>query len=1111
MHIHQPTGGHQGPAGPSSPPSSRPGTGMFSPTATGYTVGFEPSRTTAHRMDAVIEEGDELRYDVYPEFGDVTVAQMAEGHGFEATAVAVDLEFDDGTRLSDLLVVDEADYAITAEAQYASRALMADQWNEKVVDLAPAAGRRVVAAQLTTAAVSPPGTARGWVSDIRIVAAEPDAGVDPVDLVDTRRGTHASAALSRGNNIPAVAVPHGFNFVTPAMDASDMRWPYQFHALGDADNRCRLEALAISHMPSPWVGDRGVLDVMPLPRTTLPRATVSRADGPAGRSGRGLGFSHADETARPYLYRVCLDGGIVAETTATDHVVAMRFRLPAGGGVLIDHPDGRGRIHVDPDDPRAQVRGWSDSAADPANPTLCRMYYAIRADRPVSPAQGRGMRRHAARRRRRNSAVLGFEGLGLGGGVELRIATSFIGVDQALHSLDLEAPASRSFDDLAADCRAAWARKLSLIRIEDPHHDRRVSFASDLYRMFLYPNNAAENAGTAEDPRWVHVDASGPRTAPDGDAGTGRRVCDGRSFVNNGFWDTYRTVWPAYNLLDPADAADLLDGFVAHYRDGRESDGDGGWIERWSAPGPINAMVGTSADVVIADAMAAGVPLPDAGSAYDAGVRDATTVSRRPETGRAGNDRALFLGYVPNSIGEGMSWSLESALSDYAIARASEWMLAHARPDDPRRDEYAANRAWFDGRAANYLRLFEPVAGFFRGRDDAGRFPEPLDAFDPRAWGGDYTETNACGMSFSAPHDGNGLAFLYGGPEGLEAALDGYFAAPETARFPGAYGAVIHEMVEARNIRMGMFGLSNQPAHHIAYMYAFTGSPYKTQAIVREAVRRLFGGSAIGQGYPGDEDNGEMSAWYVFSGIGLYPLIPGSGELVITSPSVPRATIDWPCGGETTITAHHLSPDNVYIQQVRIDGRAWEHLSVPIATLRAARRIDVDLGPAPSSWGSGPENRPPSLTPPGVAPQILADLTSPAQAVIAATSAAGHAHRAFNDTSADGVELRAGQEIVYDLGRSEGIEMYTVSLGPASPAASWALEVGDDGRTWRRADEQHGVGYRWPRQTRAFIPARPAAGRYVRLVACCDLDLRQLEYLRHRPWRVPGRPSCPGR
>ncbi|MDN6429131.1 MAG: GH92 family glycosyl hydrolase [Propionibacterium sp.] len=1038
------------------------------------------------RLEHVLDTDDVLTWSLFPALTSAPGAADA----FAATAVSLDLEFEDGTLLSATGATDQAHYGITPEDQYDSRALVVDQWNLREVQLGHVAGRRAVALYLVTFGSPLLGAghcANGWVCDIDLSRRSQASVSSPVDLVDTRRGSHSSPEASRGNTVPAVAVPHGFNLATPVTDAGSWSWAYRW-ASPEPGAHPRVQAYSVSHIPSPWIGDRGVLQFMPVTDTH---------HGPTDRNGRSRPLSHDLEVARPHLHSLTFEDGSTSELTATDHVVLMRFSLPPeNGGLLIDQVDDNGDLWRVMDDPRAQVVGWTDFAAPHLDSHSPRTYFALRADQPVTSWRGR-----ACPERPHTSALLGLTP-DASGRVVIRVATSFIGIDQAISSLEREAPSSASFDDLADLCRTLWEQELSRVQVDTHDPEVAATFASCQYRMGLYPSHASEDAGTPDHPRWVHADTTAPPPRPHGQTHTGCTVREGRSFVNNGFWDTYRTLWPALGLLAPQEAATMLDGFVQHFR-------EGGWMERWSAPGPVDSMVGTSSDIISADLMASGVALVDPWSTYDAALRNATTVSADPRVGRAQADSAPFTGWVDTSRAEGLSWTLEGALNDYGIAQMSGSMAARVGPDHPRRAELLANQRWFTSRAMAWTSLLDRSSGFFVGRLPDGRPRTTGEDLDPRVWGGDYTETNAWGMAFSVPQDGNGLADLLGasagdpsaGPDILEHRLDRFFSTPETAdpACTGTYDGIIHEMTEARDIRMGMFGLSNQPAHHIPFMYAFTSAPHKGHALVRESLRRLFLGGSIGQGFPGDEDNGEMSAWYVLATLGLYPLLPGSGELLLVPPAVRAWSLPLPGGRATTMTCHGWDVDAVHIQGVRLDGREWTRQAVPIELLRSGVHLEMDLGPEPSTWGREPRARPAAMTPPGGSPHPERDLTSPREAEDRARASVEGAALVFDDSSREGILLHEGDWVEWSFPGRPAIGFYTVTLGRPCPEASWVLEARVSEEEWSELERCEGITYRWPQQTRAFEVTDPAPASALRLRVLGPelLDLRQVELFGH--------------
>ncbi|GAB3742714.1 GH92 family glycosyl hydrolase [Microlunatus parietis] len=1061
--------------GPIAPPSSKPGAGLFAPTATGFETSTDGrARALVAEPDRVITAGDRLRYAIFSPY-DPDAGTVEDGCA--ATAVGLELIMDDGTVIGGEGLVDDHGVPIDPLAQYADRTSFPDQWNHKSVDLTALAGRRVagIALLVDVSGLPTPGrrTVRGWFELIGIGPAEPGAeGRRPADFVRTTRGTHASGGYSRGNNAPLTAVPHGFHFVTPITDARTFRWIYSWHQHNNADNRPELQGLALSHIPSPWIGDRTTFQVCPWGSADRPELDPA---------ARGLEFDHADETDRAHYYCVTTRSGIRAEVAPTDHAVIMRFTFSGPDAALIfDQSDDHGglRLATDPETGRGIVTGYADGGSQRAGATP-RMFVYGELDAPVVD--------HGPLDQPDHTGVGGYLRVrpGADATVVLRLASSFIGLDQAKRNLAAELGPDQTVESVAERAEQTWNELLGKITVGGATEDQLITVYSNLYRLFLYPNTMSENVGTEDAPRPAY--ASPFRVdGPDTEEHTGRAVLDGECSANNGFWDTYRTCWTALGLFEPERTGRLLDGFVQHYR-------DGGWTARWSAPGYADCMVGTSSDIVLADAYVNGVPGFDVADGYDSALRNATVPADEPVVGRYGLEKSIFAGYTSTAIDEGLSWTLEGAINDYGLAVWSAALAERAAADDPRREEYRANARYFASRAAWYVNLFDERTGFFVGRDDHGAFRVGPDGYDPRQWGGDYTETNGWGMAFTVPQDGAGLAALHGGQDQLRERLDAFFATDETGAegVKGAYGHVIHEMTEARNIRLGMLALSNQPAHHIPYFYLHAGASERTQQLVRECVRRLFVGSEIGQGYPGDEDNGEMSAWYLFSAFGLYPLSLASGELVLTAPTFAEVRIELDQDRELVIIAHDQHPDHHYIQSVLIDGEPWTSVAVPYRKVADGATIEFFLGPEPSDWGA--DSAPASLTPAGERPRPLVDLTRPDGPVAAST---GDGAAAVDDTSATAITLPPGGWVEYTLEDPAVFELYTITASPGE-MSGWVLEGSDDGETWQPIDERTGEEFGWQRQTRPFRPGRPGAHRRVRLRVADDhpSTLQQWELL----------------
>ncbi|MEV5407313.1 GH92 family glycosyl hydrolase [Thermopolyspora sp. NPDC052614] len=1014
-------------------------------------------------VDIPVRSGTELSYVVFPAF---TNADLR----YQSTYVAVDLAFSDGTYLSDLHAKDQHGVELTPRAQGESKTLYADQWNHKAADIGKVArGKRIK--RILVGYDSPVGQAsfRGWVDDIKIVterkrqpyqAFGPHRDTTrPADYVITTRGTQSTGGFSRGNNFPATAVPHGFNFWTPMTDAGSVNWLYEYHRANDATNLPRIEAFSASHEPSPWMGDRQTFQVMP---------SIAAGTPDPNRDNRAMAFRHENETAKPYHYAVTFENKLKAEIAPADHAAMLRFTYPGDQARLIfDNVNNNGGLTLDT--ASGVVTGYSDVRSDNSTGATRMFYYAV-FDRPVT---GGGKLTGQGR-----DNVLGHLAFDAGPerAVTMRIASSLISVEQAKHNLELEIPASDTFEKVKERARRAWDDKLGVIEVEGAREDQLVTLYSNLYRLFLYPNSAFENTGTARKPVYRHAVQSATSTPPSSPTETGAPVVDGKVYVNNGFWDTYRTTWPAYALLTPTMAGELADGFVQQYR-------DGGWIARWSSPGYADLMVGTSSDVAFADAYLKGVTGFDAKAAYEAAVKNATVVPPNRFVGRKGLSTSQFLGYTSiQSTGEAMSWALDGYINDFGIANMAKELAKHAKGKE--RTRYLEESEYFLNRALNYVHMFDPAVRFFQGRNADGTWHRRPGTFDPRNWGEDYTETNAWNMAFHTPQDGRGLANLYGGRAKLAEKLDAFFATPETATFPGGYGGIIHEMREARDVRMGQYGHSNQPSHHIMYMYDHAGQPWKTQEKVREALSRLYLGSEIGQGYPGDEDNGEMSAWQIFSALGFYPLAMGSPTYAIGSPLFTKATINLENGRKLVIRAPGNSDRNVYVQGVRVNGRRWDKTYLPHEAIARGGEIVFDMGPRPSRWGTGKDAAPPSITQNDELPEPLRDATGPGRGTASAGEGVDPA-RLFDDNASTQVSLPGAQPTIgYRFADRQPVRYYTLTSGSGQAQqdpTGWVLEGSADGTTWTKLDERDGEAFPWRLQTRPFKLAKPAAYAHYRL------------------------------
>lgn len=1043
---------------PEHPIAARAGVGLFGPDALAWTVlaGDEPTDAEAHaNLDAalltglgvtstpasgpeaafaddeytiaaadlsghVVAPGEVFRYAVLPEFR----PDLTGDARFAASAVAFDVLFDDGSALSSL-TPDLHGVALDPHAQSAHRFLLPDQWTRVEVSLDAAGGRTVRAIVLRVAA-SVPGPLRGFADGIEIARPRP-LGDRPTDAVRTRRGTHSAMLYSRGLNVPAVSTPHALIMATPVTDASSPHWVYAWHEHNAPDGRPGLEALATTLIPSPWIGERAALQVMP---SALPVPPVDPDE-------RRLPFHHRDEYDRVHHYRVLLDAGagagasadgppIIAEIAPARAAVAMRFTLPSGGSLLFDRL-GSGAVTVTATPTGARITAYVDQVLErvPIVPRLF-VWGEVTADVTATgtlPTPGRGdaawVRIGDPGKERGSMDASPEASIAL-----LRLGVSFLSLDHARANLAADI-GNRSFDEVAARAQDEWDDALSAIEVEGATREQRITLASGLVRALMFPNTAHEFV----DGEPVYAS---PFHASTGDTPeqTGLRAVPGLLSTNNGYWDTYRTAWPLLGLIDPRTPA-LADGIVQHAR-------DSGWMTRWSAPGHVDVMVGTSSDAILADLARRGVPL-DHAAALETGIRNATALPPEPAVGRKGQAHALYRSYASTSVWEGMSWTLEAAINDHALARYAGW-CADTETDPARRERLRAHEEWLAGRAAVYASVFNPGTGFFQGREPDGSWRVASESFDPGVWGTDYVETNGWGMAFTAPHDGAGLAALHGGTARLAAALERFFDArePGDESVRGSYPYQIHEISEARDQRLGQLALSNQPAHHIPAMWAFAGRPDNAHEVIREAVERLFAGPELGQGNPGDEDNGEMSAWWILNAIGLYPLIPGEPGWFITAPLFSRTRVRLAAGGVFTIAT---SGAGRHIAAATLDGEPWNDVWLPHDRVRAGGELRITLTDASSSWGA--ESAPPSASL-GL-PRVPVDHIVGARIV---RGGSGRAAAAPADAGVEaGAEVFAGAEVQANAGVEARADAATGTEVEARAEVEAGALIDDDAET----------------------------------------------------------------
>ena len=714
---------------------------------------------------------------------------------------------------------------------------------------------------------------------------------NPSEYVSTLVGTQSDYTFSTGNTYPAVALPWGMNFWTPQTGRMGDGWAYTYGAH-------TIRGFKQTHQPSPWINDYGQFSIMPV-----------RGSGMFDEQERQSWFSHQSEEARPYYYSVYLaDHDIRAEIAPTERAAVMRFTFPESSesGVVVDAFDRGSAVKVVD---RQTVAGYTtrNSGGVPDN---FRNWFVIRFSEPftavescidgtiAAPETGTLLEGgHAMLKVHFNTAR--------GERITAAAASSFISEEQAM--VNLRETGSGDFESVKAAAKARWDEVLGRIEVGGGTEEQYRTFYSCLYRATLFPRKFYE---VTEDGRTVHYSPYNGR------------VCDGYMFTDTGFWDTFRSLFPLLNLVYPSENARMQAGLANAYR-------ESGFLPEWASPGHRGCMVGNNSASVVADAIMCGVtPEEDIETLYEAMMSGRTKV--HPEvssTGRLGHEYYETLGYVPCDVGirESVARTLEYAYDDWCIARVARKL---GRDDDA---------AMLERASQNYRNLFDSESRLMRGRRSDGAFSTP---FNPYKWGDAYTEGNAWHYTWSVFHDVEGLSELMGGREGFERMLDSLFVVPPVYD-DSYYGVRIHEITEMQVADMGNYAHGNQPAQHVIYLYDWTGSPRKAQWWTREVMDRLY--SARPDGYCGDEDNGQTSAWYVFSALGFYPVCPVSDNYAVGSPLFRRAVIHLANGRQTVIDAPANSPANRYVGSIRIDGRAAGGHFLHRSSLQNGARIEFAM------------------------------------------------------------------------------------------------------------------------------------------------------------------------
>ncbi len=691
--------------------------------------------------------------------------------------------------------------------------------------------------------------------------------LNPVDYVNPLVGTLSKVSLSTGNTYPAIALPWGMNFWMPQTGKMGDGWAYVYTA-------DKLRGFKQTHQPSPWINDYGQFAIMPI--TGKP---VFNED------ERASWFSHKAEVAKPYYYRVYLaDHDVVTELTPTERAVMFRFTFPETDQsyVVVDALDRGSSVKIIPSENKIIGYTTRNSGGVPDN---FKNYFVIKFDKPftykAAVADGQIKQGTTEATVNHAGAIIGFK-TKRGEQVHARIASSFISPEQA--ELNLQELGNLSFEQIKEQGRRTWNKTLSRIEVEDKNVDHLRTFYSCLYRSVLFPRSFYEKDANG---KIVHYSPYNGKVLP------------GYMFTDTGFWDTFRCLFPMLNLMYPSMNVKMQEGLANTYL-------ESGFLPEWASPGHRGCMVGNNSASVVADAYLKGLRGYDAETLWKAVTHGANAVHPKvSSTGRLGWEYYNKLGYVPYDvkINENVARTLEYAYDDWCIYQFGKSLGKSEK-----------ELAQYKKNAMNYKNVFDKETNLMRGRNQDGKFQTP---FSPLKWGDAFTEGNSWHYSWSVFHDPQGLINLMGGKQTFVQMLDSVFNVPPLFD-DSYYGGVIHEIREMQIMNMGNYAHGNQPIQHMIYMYNYAGEPWKAQYWIRKVMDKLY--TAQADGYCGDEDNGQTSAWYVFSAMGFYPVCPGANQYVIGTPYFDRMTLHLENGKTMTITAQNCSQENKYIQSLSING-----------------------------------------------------------------------------------------------------------------------------------------------------------------------------------------------
>lgn len=718
---------------------------------------------------------------------------------------------------------------------------------------------------------------------------------DPVEYVSPLVGTQSTFELSTGNTYPAIARPWGMNFWTPQTGKMGDGWQYVYTAN-------KIRGFKQTHQPSPWINDYGQFVIMPV--VGSPEFDQDK---------RASWFSHKGEVAKAYYYKVYLaEHDVVTELTPTDRAALFRFTFPENDHsyIVVDALDKGSYVKVIPEENKIIGYTTKNSGGVPDN---FKNYFIIQFDKPFTYkatfADGKLSEGNAEQQADHAGAVIGFK-TKKGEIVHAKVASSFISYDQA--AINMKELGNDSFDTLVQKGKEAWNEVLSKIEVEGGNLDQYRTFYSCMYRSLLFPR------------KFYELDANGKVVHYSPYNG---QVLPGYMYTDTGFWDTFRCLFPFLNLMFPSVNKEIQEGLINTYK-------ESGFFPEWASPGHRGCMVGNNSASVLVDAYMKGVKVEDLKTLYEGLIHGTENVHpKASSTGRLGYEYYNELGYVPYdvNINENAARTLEYAYDDWCIYKLAKDLKRPKKEID-----------LFAKRAMNYKNLFDKETNLMRGKNKDGKFMSP---FSPLKWGDAFTEGNSWHYSWSVFHDPQGLIDLMGGKDVFVQMLDSVFAVPPIFD-DSYYGGVIHEIREMTVMNMGNYAHGNQPIQHMIYMYDYAGEPWKAQYWLRQVMNRMY--TPGPDGYCGDEDNGQTSAWYVFSALGFYPVCPGTTQYVMGAPLFKKATLHFENGKSLVINAPANSAENFYIKSMKLNGQDYTKNYLDHNDLMKGAVLDIEMDNQPN-------------------------------------------------------------------------------------------------------------------------------------------------------------------